>query len=124
MGLTSWKYAPDGKIIKTDVTVAKNYLEEQEIKRLALLVSTFLDMAQMRAERHLPTTMEQWITFMSDFLKLNGYPELQGFGKISKDEADEKAIAEFSEFRTIQDRNYVSDFEKIMQQANDKKKKQ
>jgi hypothetical protein len=118
MGLTTWKYAPDGKILKTDVTVAKNYLEETELKRLALLVSTFLDMAEMRAERHLPTTMEQWIEFMGGFLKLNDYPILQGLGKISKEQADEKAITEFSEFRVVQDRSYISDFEKMIKQID------
>ncbi|MDR2564413.1 MAG: virulence RhuM family protein [Prevotellaceae bacterium] len=122
MGLQTWKYAPDGKILRTDVTVAKNYLEETELKRLALMVSAFLDMAEMRAERRLPTTMEQWIEFMGGFLKLNDYPILQGVGKVSKEQADEKALTEYSEFRVIQDRNYVSDFEKLMQQIDNKQK--
>jgi hypothetical protein len=113
MGLTTWKYAPDGKILKTDVTVAKNYLEENELKRLALVVSAFLDMAELRADRQLPTTMQQWIEFMNSYLKLNNLPILQGSGVISKEEADEKALAEYTEFRVIQDRNYVSDFEKL-----------
>jgi hypothetical protein len=116
MGLQTWKYAPDGKVLRTDVTVAKNYLEESELKRLALVVSAFLDMAELRAERKLPTTMEQWIEFMSSFLKLNDYPILQGLGKVSKEQADEKALTEYTEFRVIQDRNYVSDFEKIIKQ--------
>ena len=71
MGLTTWKYAPDGKILKTDVTVAINYLDENELKRLALVVSAFLDMAELRAEQRLPTTMQQWIEFMNGFMKLN-----------------------------------------------------
>jgi len=116
MGLTNWKYAPDGKILKTDVTVAKNYLAESELKRLALVVSAFLDMAELRAEQHLPTTMQQWIEFMNGYLKLNNLPVLKGFGRISKGQADEKALAEYSEFRVIQDKNYVSDFEKMMKQ--------
>ncbi|MDR3237175.1 MAG: virulence RhuM family protein [Spirochaetia bacterium] len=120
MGLQTWKYAPDGKILKTDVTVAKNYLEEKELKRLALVVSAFLDMAEIRAERHLPTTMEQWIEFMSGFLKLNDYPILKGLGKVSKEQANEKAISEYSEFRVIQDRNYMSDFEKLVNKLNTK----
>ena len=116
MGLQTWKYAPAGKILRTDVTVAKNYLEENELKRLALVVSAFLDMAEMRAERRLPTTMQQWIEFMGGFLKLNDYPALQGFGKISKEQADEKTLTEYNEFRVIQDRNYISDFEKMIKQ--------
>jgi hypothetical protein len=120
MGLRTWKYAPDGKILRTDVTVAESYLEETELKRLALVVSAFLDMAEMRAERKLPTTMEQWIEFMGGFLKLNDYPVLQGLGKVSKEQADEKALAEYSEFRVIQDRNYVSDFERLMKSQTEK----
>ncbi|GHT11467.1 toxin Fic [Bacteroidia bacterium] len=114
MGLQTWKYAPEGKILRTDVTIAKNYLEETELKRLALVVSAFLDMAEMRAERQLPTTMEQWIEFMGGFLQLSDYPIFEGLGKISKEQADEKALAEYAEFRVIQDRNYVSDFEKLV----------
>jgi hypothetical protein len=114
MGLTTWKYAPDGKILKTDVTVAKNYLDENELKRLALVVSAFLDMAELRAERQLPTSMQQWIEFMNSFMKLSNFPVLEGFGKINKEQADDKALAEYSDFRIVQDRNYVSDFEKMM----------
>jgi hypothetical protein len=119
MGLQTWKYAPEGKILRTDVIVAKNYLEETEIKRLALVVSAFLDMAEIRAERQLPTTMEQWIEFMSGFLKLNDYPMLEGLGKISKEQADKKTLTEYAEFRVIQDRNYVSDFEKLVKQIEE-----
>ena len=114
MGLTTWKYAPDGKIIRTDVTVAKNYLDENELKRLALIVSAFLDMAELRAEQRLPTTMQQWIEFMNGFMNLNNLPLLKGLGKISKEHADEKALAEYTEFRIVQDRNYIGDFEKMM----------
>ncbi|MDR0863735.1 MAG: virulence RhuM family protein [Candidatus Symbiothrix sp.] len=113
MGLTTWKYAPDGKILKIDVTVAKNYLGETELKRLALVVSAFLDIAELRADQQLPTTMQQWIEFMSGYLKLNNLPVLQGFGTINKEDAEEKALAEYAEFRVIQDRNYISDFEKL-----------
>jgi hypothetical protein len=77
-------------------------------------------MAEMRAERKLPTMMEQWIEFMSGFLKLNDYPVLHGLGNVSKEQADEKALAEYSEFRVIQDRNYVSDFEKLMKSQTEK----
>jgi hypothetical protein len=114
MGLTTWKYAPEGKILKTDVTIVKNYLAENELKRLALVVSAFLDMAELRAEQHLPTTMQQWIEFMNGFMKLNNFPILTGLGKISKEQADEKALTEYTEFRIVQDRNYIGDFEKMM----------
>jgi hypothetical protein len=114
MGLTTWKYAPDGKILKNDVTIAKNYLEENELKRLALIVSAFLDMAELRAEQQIPTTMQQWIEFMNGFMKLNNLPTLKGLGKIKKEQADEKALSEYTDFRVIQDRNYIGDFEKLV----------
>lgn len=114
MGLTTWKYAPEGKILKTDVSVAKNYLSENELKRLALVVSAFLDIAELRAEQRLPTTMQQWIEFMNGYLQLNNLPVLKGLGSVNKEEADEKAFVEYAEFRIIQDRNYKSDFEKLL----------
>jgi len=125
MGLTSWAHSPDGKIYKTDVTVAKNYLNVEEIHRLRLAVSAFLDIAQMRAERQLPTTMQDWIGFMSSYLDLNGFPVLEGLGTISKVEADEKAILEYEAFRVKQDRTFVSDFEQLLsieQKVSGKKK--
>ena len=122
MGLTTWKYAPDGKILRTDVTVAKNYLVENELKRLALVVSAFLDMAELRAEQQLPTTMQQWIEFMNAYLKLNNLPILKGLGTKSKEQADEKALTEYAGFRVIQDKNYIGDFEKMMQQIEKTKK--
>ena len=114
MGLTTWKYAPDGKILKTDVTIAKNYLDENGLKRLALVVSAFLDMAELRAEQRLPTTMQQWIEFMNGFMKLNNFPVIKNLGKISKEQADKKALTEYADFRISQDRNYIGDFEKMM----------
>lgn len=120
MGLSSWAHSPKGKIYKTDVTVAKNYLKQEELHELRLAISAFLDLAQMRAERQLPTTMQDWISFMSSYLDLNGYPTLEGLGKISKELADEKALSEYSKFRVIQDRSYESDFEKMLK-AIDKK---
>jgi hypothetical protein len=120
MGLSSWTHSPNGKIYKTDVTVAKNYLKQEELHELRLAVSAFLDLAQMRAERQLPTTMQDWISFMSSYLDLNGYPTLEGLGKISKELADEKALSEYSKFRVVQDRSYESDFEKMLK-AIDKK---
>ena len=120
MGLTTWKYAPDGKIIKTDITIAKNYLNENELKRLALVVSAFLDMAELRAEQHLPTTMQQWIEFMNGFMELNNLPILKGLGKISKEQANEKALAEYTDFRIVQDKNYIGDFEKMIKLVKNK----
>jgi hypothetical protein len=122
MGLTSWAHSPDGKIYKTDVTVAKNYLKEKELHELRRAVNAFLDLAELRAERQLPTTMQDWIGFMSSYLDLNGYPVLEGLGKINKEQADKKAIKEYLKFQVIQDRNYVSDFEKIVKKVNNKKK--
>lgn len=122
MGLTSWAHSPNGKIYKTDITVAKNYLKEQELHRLRLTVSAFLDLAELRAERQLPTTMQDWIGFMSSYLDLNGYPVLEGLGKISKEQADGRALSEYSKFQVIQDHNYVSDFEKMIKDVNKKAK--
>ncbi len=113
MGLTTWQHAPEGKIYKTDVTIAKNYLLEEEIKSLRLAVTSFLDLAEMRAQRHLPTTMEDWIGFMGSYLDLNDFPVLVGLGKISKKQADEKAIDEYEKYRPLQDKKYISDFEKL-----------
>lgn len=120
MGLTSWAHSSNGKIYKTDVTVAKNYLNEDEIHKLRLSVSAFLDLAEMRAQRQLPTTMQDWIGFMSSYLDLNGFPVLEGLGKISKEQADEKALDEYAKYRVIQDKHYESDFEKMVK-AIDKK---
>lgn len=125
LGLTSWAHSPDGKVYKTDVTVAKNYLNNDELHQLRLAVSTFLDMAQMRAERNLPTTMQDWIGFMSSYLDLNGFPMLEGLGKVSREKAHQKAFAEYEDFRIKQDQEYISDFEKLIsieQKAGKKKK--
>jgi len=123
MGLTSWAHSPEGKIYKTDVTVAKNYLKEKELHRLRLAVNAFLDLAEIRAERQLPTTMQDWIGFMGSYLNLNDYPVLKGLGAISKERADKKALNEYSKFRVIQDRNYENDFEKIIKKDKKKNKK-
>ena len=124
MDLTTWAHSPHGKIYKTDVTVAKNYLKEKELHELRLAVSAFLDLAQMRAERQLPTTMQDWIGFMSGYLDFNGYSVLKGLGKVSKKEADEKALIEYSKFRVFQDRSYESDFQKMLKDVDKKQKSQ
>jgi len=112
MGLTNWKQMPDGKVVRTDVTVAKNYLSDNELSELRVAVSAFLDTAELRARRNIPTSMAQWLGIMDGYLDLNDYPKLQHAGKISKKQADTKALKEFDEFRVQQDREYVGDFEK------------
>lgn len=112
MGLTSWKHAPNGKILKTDIVIAKNYLNEQHIKELNRIVSAYLDLAENRAERHIPTSMQDWINFLHQFLELSNYPILKDKGKVTAFEAKLKAEQEYDKFRKIQDKNYSSDFDK------------
>jgi hypothetical protein len=111
MGLTNWKHAPDGKILKSDVSIAKNYLNEQHIKELNRIVSAYLDLAENRAERQIPTNMQDWINFLHQFLELSNYPILKDKGKISALEAKLKAEQEYDKYRKIQDKNYTSDFD-------------
>jgi len=112
MGLTNWKHAPDGKILKSDVSTAKNYLNQQHIKELNRVVSAYLDLAESRAERQIPTTMQEWINFLHRFLELSSYPILNEKGKVSALEARLKAEQEYDRYRVIQDENYESDFDK------------
>ncbi|WP_423130510.1 virulence RhuM family protein [Gaoshiqia sp. Z1-71] len=112
MGLTNWKHSPDGKILKSDVSVAKNFLNEQHIKELNRIVSAYLDLAESRAERQIPTTMEDWISFLHQFLDLSSFPILKDKGKVSALEARLKAEQEFDKYRKLQDKNYTSDFDK------------
>ena len=121
MGLQSWKAAPDGKILRTDVTVAKNYLGKSELQQLQLTVTAFLDIAQNRAERGLPTSMAQWIGIMDGYLDLNEYPKLQSAGNISKKQADTKALAEYDVFRVQQDKEFIGDFEKEAKRLEENK---
>lgn len=121
MGLTSWKHAPDGKILKSDVTIAKNYLNEQHIKELNRIVSAYLDLAESRAERQIPTTMQDWIVFLNQFLELSSFPILIDKGKISALEAKLKAEHEYDKYRAIQDTNYMSDFDKEIKRLKGKK---
>jgi hypothetical protein len=112
LGLANWKHAPDGKILKSDVTIAKNYLNEQHIKELNRIVSAYLDLAENRAEKDIITTMKDWINFLHQFLELSQYPILKDKGKVSTLEAKLKAEQEFDKYRKIQDMNYSSDFDK------------
>lgn len=118
MGLQTWGQMPNGKITKRDVTVAKNYLDKSELEKLQLAVTAFLDIAEARAKRQIPTSMSKWIGIMDGYLDLNDYPKLQGAGKIRKSQADEKALAEYAEFRIKQDREYIGDFEREMKSLN------
>jgi len=112
MGLTSWKQAPDGKILKSDVSVAKNYLNEAHIKELNRIVNAYLDLAENRAERQLVMKMEDWVQFLHSFLELSSYPILKDKGKISALEARVKAEQEYETYRKRQDREYISDFDR------------
>jgi hypothetical protein len=121
MGLTNWKHAPDGKILKSDVTVAKNYLSERHIKELNRIVSAYLDLAENRAERQILTTMKDWVKFLHDFLDLSNYPILQDAGKISALEARLKAEQQFEIYRKRQDVEFISDFDKEIKRIEGKK---
>lgn len=114
MGLTTWENAPDGKIIKADVTVAKNYLSEQEMSYLERIVTLYLDYAELQAERHIPMSMEDWAKRLDGFLEFNGNELLIGTGKISAEQAKLHAETEFEKYRIIQDKLFVSDFDRYM----------
>ena len=113
MGLTNWSDAPNGKIIKSDVVIAKNYLNE-ELYSLRRIVSAYLDLAESRAMRHIPMTMEDWLNRLDEFLKLTDREILQDAGKISHKIACDKAETEFEKYRLIQDQIYLSDFDKYI----------
>jgi len=119
MGLTSWAQAPDGKIMKLDVAIAKNYLSEEHIKELNNIVNAYIDLAENRAKRHIPTTMAEWATFLDGFLTLSSYPILLDKGKISAEQAKIKAYSEYDAYRIIQDRIFLSDFDKEVLRLKD-----
>jgi len=115
MGLTTWKDAPDGKIYKSDVIVAKNYLNEKELQKLNRLVTMFIDYAELMAEDEVLMSMQDWSTETDNFLKNNRRKILENRGKISHDSAMKKVSAIYSEFRKKQDANYISNFDKEME---------
>jgi hypothetical protein len=123
MGLTSWKNSPDGKIVKSDVSIAKNYLAENEIGDLNLLVSAFLDLAEFQARRNQLMNMKDWLERTNKFLESNSLDVLPNAGIISHEMAVEKANAEYEQFRIEQDKKYISDLDKelkrIGKQEND-----
>lgn len=112
MGLTTWRHAPDGKIMKSDVSIAKNYLDEKHLKAINRLVSAYLDLAEDRAEQEIPTTMQEWSKILDGFLTVTGRPVLEGPSSISALEAKLKAEREYEVFRLKQDADYISDFDK------------
>ncbi len=111
MGLTTWKGGSKGKVLKSDVTVAKNYLAEDHIKELNRIVSAYLDLAENRAERQIAMNMGDWSQFLDNFLELSSYPVLEDKGQVSALEAKLKAEAEFEVFRERQDKEFISDFD-------------
>lgn len=111
MGLTSWEKAPNGKIVKTDVAVAKNYLNETELESMGRIVNAFLDLAEDRAKRHIPMTMEDWAVRIDKFLDSDDRPILIDAGTISAEQAKLYAETEFEKYRIIQDKLFQSDFD-------------
>ena len=113
MGLTTWEKAPNGKIVKTDVSIAKNYLKEEERESMGRLVNAFLDLAEDRAKRHIPMTMEDWAKRIDKFLDSDDRPILNDSGKMSAEQAKDYAETEFEKYRIFQDRVFQSDFDKL-----------
>ncbi len=117
MGLTSWKHSPNGKILETDVVIAKNYLSKDELEQLELIVSAFLDLAEARAKRNIPMTMEDWSNRIDKYLLSDDRDILKDAGKISHEIACDKALTEFERYRVKQDRLYQSDFDRLLLEA-------
>jgi hypothetical protein len=120
MGLTTWKHAPDGKILKSDVSTAKNYMNEAHISELNRIVSAYLDLAENRAQRQIPTGMQEWVEFLHGFLELSQYPILKDKGKVTALEAKLKAEQEYEVYRKRQDIEYMSDFDREIKRLKGK----
>lgn len=120
MGLTSWETSPDGKILRTDIGVAKNYLTKEELESLGRIVSAFLDIAEDFAKRKIPMTMEDWAGRLDSYLQLTGREVLQNAGSISRRDAIRHAESEFEKYRIVQDRLYESDFDKLVEETEKK----
>ena len=114
MGLTTWENAPDGKIVKTDVSIAKNYLKQMELEDMGRIVTAVLEFAESRAKRHIPMTMEDWAKRIDAYLSSDERPLLDNAGSISHEEAVLHAETEFEKYRIVQDRLFQSDFDKYM----------
>ena len=123
MGLTSWEGAPQGKIHKYDVVIAKNYLSEFELKQMERIVSAYLDMAEVQAMRHIPMTMADWEKRLNGFLTMWDHDILQDAGKVSAELAKQHAETEFEKYRIVQDRLFESDFDRFLELENLVKKK-
>lgn len=119
MWLAAWKNSPNGEILETDVVIAKNYLSKGELESLELIVSAFLDLAENRAKRHIPMTMEDWSTRIDKFLLVDDLDILKDAGKISHEIACNKALTEFEKYRVKQDRLYKSDFDLLLEETED-----
>jgi hypothetical protein len=122
MGLTSWKNAPNGKIVKTDVSIAKNYLYKEEISELNEIVTMYLDYATRQARRHIPMTMEDWKNKLDAFLRFNDADVLEDKGTVTAAIAKEFAESEFEKYRVIQDSLYQSDFDRLVNSLDDKQR--
>lgn len=122
MGLTTWKRAPEGKVLKGDISTAKNYLSEKELKSLNRIVTMYLDYAESQAERQNAMTMEDWVEKLDGFLEFNDYEILQDAGKVSAKVAKKLAEEEYEKFRPVQDRAFESDFDKLVEETKKKKK--
>ena len=120
MGLTSWKHSPNGKILETDVIIAKNYLSKEELEDLERIVNALLDLAEGRAKRNIPMTMEDWANRIDKYLLADDRDILKDAGKISHEIAEEKATSEFEKYRIKQDRFYQSDFDKLLLETENK----
>ena len=114
MGLTSWENYPDGKIQKYDVSIAKNYLAEDELQGLRIIVTMYLDYAEHQASRHIPMTMEDWADRLNRFLEFNEHEILTNSGRVTHEIAKAFAESEFEKYRVIQDRLYESDFDRFV----------
>ena len=113
MGLTTWENAPNGKIVKPDVSIAKNDLKESELEDMGRIVNSFLDLAEDMAKRHIPMTMEDWAKRIDKFLDLTDRPVLTDAGHVSAEQAKEYAETEFEKYRVIQDKLFQSDFDRF-----------
>ena len=122
MGLATWESAPDRKILKTDISIAKNYLNKKEMSYLERIVSVYLDFAELQAERKIPMSMEDWARRLDSFLEFNGNQILTGAGKISHEEAKLYAETQFEKYRTVQDKLFESDFDRFLSLESTAKK--
>ena len=123
MGLTNWKNSPQGKILKSDVSVAKNYLTEYELRQLNRIVTMYLDFAELQAERQIIMKMKVWVQKLDSFLNFNQYEILSDTGKVSAEIAKQLAEGEYDKFRVEQDKTFESDFDKAVKKLKSKKKK-